>query len=308
MSPLEAVGSTQPPEQAVVPDEIAKAVKEGKCILFLGAMVSSPAPRESAFLYDKGPPSGGKLSELLASMCGYEGSDKWNLSRVSLDYATRKNRNSLISAIAEVVTDSSLEASPALHMLAALPFPIIVTTNYDHLFDNALRRARSKKGELKDPIVRIYDPERTEPPEEVPLDPLEQRPVLLKIHGDIDEPKSIVVTEEDYIVFIQRMSDHNLHPFHQNIRVRMRNWPILFIGYSLKDYNLRLLLRSLRWKIDAVKLPLLFSVDPSPDKLIRSVWQGGGEQRIIYFVEKDLWEFVPALYKACLGNEYRVHE
>jgi hypothetical protein len=193
-------------------------------------------------------------------------------------------------------------------MLAALPFPIIVTTNYDHLFDNALRRARTRNGELKDPIVGIYDPKRTEPPEEVPLDPLEQRPVLLKIHGDIDKPESIVVTEEDYIVFIQRMSDHNLHPFHQNIRVRMRNWPILFIGYSLKDYNLRLLLRSLRWKIDAVKLPLLFSVDPSPDKLIRSVWQGGGEERIIYFVEKDLWEFVPALYRACMGKEYKAHE
>lgn len=308
MSDLDAVGTVQPPEQTVVPDEIIKAVKEGKCILFLGAMASAPAPKESAFRYDKGPPGGGKLSELLASMCGYEGNDKWNLSRVSLDYATRKNRNSLITVITEAVSNPSLEASPAMHMLAALPFPIIVTTNYDHLFDNALRRGKTRNDKLKDPIVRIYDPKRTEPPDEVPLDPLEQRPVLLKIHGDIDVPESIVVTEEDYIIFIQRMSDHNLHPFHQNIRVRMRNWPILFIGYSLKDYNLRLLLRSLRWKIDAVKLPLLFSVDPSPDKLIRSVWQGDGEQRIIYFVEKDLWEFVPALYRACIGKEYNAHE
>jgi hypothetical protein len=304
MSDLDAVGTVQPPEQTVVPGEIIKAVKEGKCILFLGAMVSAPAPKESAFSYDKGPPGGGKLSELLASMCGYEGNDKWNLSRVSLDYATRKNRNSLIKVITEAVSNPSLEASPAMHMLAALPFPIVVTTNYDHLFDNALRRATTRSGERKDPIVKIYDPKRKEPPDEVPLDPIEQRPVLLKIHGDIDVPESIVVTEEDYIVFLHRMSNHNLHPFHEYIRARMKKWPILFIGYSLLDYNLRLLLRSLHWTMDPAQRLLLFSVDPSPDKLIKAVWQGSGEDRIIYFVEKDLWEFVPNLYQACMGKEF----
>jgi hypothetical protein len=310
MSDLDRDGvvTTQPPEQTVVPHEIVKAVKEGKCILFLGAMVSAPAPKDSVFRYDKGPPGGGKLSELLASMCGYEGSDRWNLSRVSLDYSTRNNRNSLIQVIIEAVGNPSFEASPVMRMLADLPFPIIVTTNYDHLFDNALRRARTRDDKPKDPIVRIYDPKRKEPPDEVPPDPIEQRPVLLKIHGDIDVPESIVVTEEDYIVFIQRMTNPYLHPFHQNVLLRMKYWPILFIGYSLKDYNLRLLLRSLQWTINPAKRSLLFSVDPSPDKLIKAVWQGGGEERIIYFVEKDLWEFVPTLYRACMDKEYAAHE
>jgi hypothetical protein len=307
MPSTDAMSPAEPPAQVSVPDDIVSAVKEGKCILFLGAMASAPSPFGSPFQYDKGPPGGQKLSELLATQCGYEESDKWNLPRVSLYFSTRenKNRNSLIKAIAEVVASTKLETSPAMHMLAALPFPIVVTTNYDHLFDNALRAAKTRDEVQKDPIVRIYDPERKGHPETVPLDPSEHQPVLLKLHGDIDLPRSIVVTEEDYITFIQRMSDLHRHPIHQNIRVRMIKWPILFIGYSLKDYNLRLLFRSLRWTIDADEFPLSFSVDPKPDALILSVWQDvSPKERIIYFVKKDLWEFVPALYKACMGKEY----
>jgi hypothetical protein len=46
-----------------------------------------------------------------------------------------------------------------------------------------------------------------------------------------------------------------------------------------------------------------FSVDPTPDDLIVSVWQRG-DKPMVSFVRENLWDFVPALYKACLGTEY----
>jgi hypothetical protein len=79
-------------------------------------------------------------------------------------------------------------------MLAALPFPIVITTNYDPLIQRALSRADTMDGRAKDPIRRIYDPHREGPPEPVPLDPIEENPILLKLHGDIDNPASIVVS------------------------------------------------------------------------------------------------------------------
>jgi hypothetical protein len=285
-----------------IPNEILDGIKTGKCILFLGAMASAPSPEGSRFQYKKTLPSGAELSRRLAARCGYPDQDVTNLQRVSLFYQFRPggSRQSLIQAIIEEITGPDIVPSPALHMLAALPFPIVITTNYDHLFDIALARANTTDGRPKEPIRRIYDPTRTGPPESVPLDPTEEKPILLKLHGDIDKPESIVVTEEDYIVFIQRMSMRHLHPIHENIRARMNSWPILFTGYSLKDYNLRLLFRTLRWHVDVANFPLSFSVDPFPDNLIVSVWQQG-QKPMVSFIREDLWDFVPALCKECTG-------
>jgi hypothetical protein len=161
--------------------------------------------------------------------------------------------------------------------------------------------AETASGRTKAPIIRIYEPTRTTEPESVPIDPTEEKPILLKLHGDISKPNSIVITEEDYITFVQRMASPTLHPIHQFIRVRMRAWPFLFIGYSLKDYNLRLLFRTLQWGSDE-KLPLSYSVDPSPDDLVVAVT---GKERTVSFIQRNLWDFVPPLFESVWGRPYK---
>jgi len=287
-----------------IPNEIVESVNKGKCILFLGAMASAPSPEGSSFQYVNAPPGGAELSRRLAAKCKYPYQDVTNLQRVALYYQFREggSRESLVKAIIEEIARPEISPSPALHMLASLPFPIVITTNYDHLFDIALSRADSSDGSPKQAILRIYDPKGL--PDAVPLDPVEHQPILLKIHGDINKPESIVVTEEDYLVFIQKMSDIHQHPIHENIRARINSWPVLFIGYSLKDYNLRLLFRTLRWHLDISNFPLSFSVDPYPDNLIVSVWQKG-EKPMVSFIEMNLWDFVPVLYREYRGEEYK---
>lgn len=302
---MDTLSPNKHPPAIPVPDNIVSAVKEGQCILFLGAMVSSPSPVGCPFQYNEGPPGGGELSKRLAKRCGYPLEDSWNLARVSLYFETHPNlsRELLVKALEEEVGSNKLVPSPALYMLAALPFPIIVTTNYDHLFEMALRDTESADQIRKDPIIRIYDSRGLGSSDKVPLRPTAAKPILLKLHGDIARPESIVVTEEDYITFIQRMSDHTRHPIPKAVQVHMTDWPIIFIGYSLKDYNLRLLLRTLRWTIDPANFPLCYSVDPCPDNLIVAVWQNGA-QKLVRFLEQDLWDFVPALYKQCRGTDY----
>lgn len=287
-----------------ISEDIIKAVKEGKCILFLGAMASAaPPPEDSGFHAGALPPSGRALSEKLVSLSKYPDEDVTNLQRVALffEWQEGKSRQSLVKAVAEEVAAPHLEPSPALHMLAALPFRITITTNYDQLYEQALFTAKTIGGLPKRPKITVYDPNR--PPEAVPLDPVEEQPILFKLHGDITKPESIVITEEDYITFIQRMGMSERHPIAQGIRARMMEWPTLFIGYSLKDYNLRLLFKTLRWQVDTANYPLSFSVDPFPDNLIVSVWQRG-PQPMVSFIEEDLWKFVPALYKAVIGRDY----
>jgi hypothetical protein len=133
--------------------------------------------------------------------------------------------------------------SPILRMIAALPIKIFVTTNYDKLLEQALRMYG------KDPKVLVYNPSSSDPTSDIDSDPTELNPLIFKMHGDLDTPKkSIVITDEDYITFIQRMSEKdNLHPVPFTVRFRMLKWPTLFIGYSLLDYNLRSC-STLRWR------------------------------------------------------------
>jgi hypothetical protein len=249
---------------------------------------------------------GWRLSELLAEKYGFrnkflEDSPR-DLQRVSLYVETTDGlgRNALVEFIRTQLT-TERKPSPALKMLAELPFKIFVTTNYDRMLESALRKLLDDKE--KEPEVFVYNPDTTEPTQDARDDPTAERPLVFKMHGDIEKGRSMVITDEDYITFIQRMSDKEaLHPVPQTVRYRMKQWPTLFIGYSLRDYNLRLLFHTLRWHIDPADLPPSFSVDRNPDPLVLKVLQD--KLNFVTFVVQDIWTFIPWLYKEVRGREY----
>jgi hypothetical protein len=99
-----------------------------------------------------------------------------------------------------------------------------------------------------------------------------------------------------------RMADKGQYdPIPLSLKAPLTTWSTLFVGYSLIDYNLRLLLMTLRSKIDAANLKPMFSVDYRPDPMILNVWQS--QRRQVEFIAQDVWSFVPRLYKEVLGEE-----
>jgi SIR2-like domain len=281
-------------------DPIAEAVLKGECILFLGSGVHHGPPDGSAFDYpavDR-PPVGTALSKELAAECDFarifphESDSNWQ--RVALCYEITHSREALVKRIAKAV-HINRKPSRALQALAELPFPIIITTNFDQLFETALHDAD------KQPVVDIYD-KSTGKHDDWPRQPTVKEPVLLKIHGDIQSPASIVITDEDYIDFVLRMTSTstNSHPVPFDAQFYLKRYMTLFVGYSLLDYNLRLLFKTLRWNVDeAVRMPF-YSVDPFPDPLIYDVWYS--RTRHVTFVAQDGWKFIPELYQKVLGK------
>jgi len=133
-------------------------------------------------------------------------------------------------------------------------------------------------------------------------EPRSDAPFMFKVHGDIDSPESIVVTDEDYIHFVLRMGDKlDFDPIPETIRYRLQKWPVIFLGYSLMDYNLRLLFKTLRWNMDPARRPDAYSVDRAPDPLIYDVWHN--QRKYIRYIVEDVWSFVPALYRRVKGSE-----
>jgi hypothetical protein len=280
---------------------IAGAVSEKRCILFLGAGAHAPPPDQSSFEYpaEQRPLISAALSQELAVGCKLAerspGEDPSNLQRVALFYEIERSRRQLVEAVTGAV-HTGKHPSPMLRALAELGFPLVITTNYDRLFESALYAIG------KQPRVAVYKPQ----PEAMQdyREPTPESPIVYKIHGDILDTDTIVITDEDYIQFVLRMSDKDPYdPVPLTLKFYLTSWTTLFVGYSLMDYNLRLLFKTLRWKIDRASVPDMYSVDYRPDPLMFDVWQN--QRRYVKFIAEDVWAFVPRLYEHVLRKEFQ---
>lgn len=225
-------------------------ITDGLCIPFLGAGASLGA----------GAPSASTLSKRLADACGYPGRDPYDFLKVAQyfrmtvdDYAPRRE-------IIKVLRDKNIKPSPAHATLAALPFRYFITTNYDNLMERALT------SEGKEPTVITYKVGTNAI--EVASPPTEEKPIVYKIHGSMDDPQSMVVTEDDMVNWMAAvlMSDP---PIPQAIRTLFKE-SVLFIGYALTDWNIRVLLRAMRGR-EPAKLCVSIQKEPS-DPVDASLW------------------------------------
>ena len=295
--------------------EIANRISREECNLFLGSAVHCAPPPKSPYAQGYADcyrlPIGSQLCEHLADRSSFAAlvsdTETGNLQRVALHYESVRSRSELVDEIKSLVHVGK-QPSPIVRALAKLGFPLVITTNYDRLFEQALSFTGTPSYDVsiynpnEEAITRDYEPA----PDAPTPDPTPQRPFIYKIHGDIECRESIVITDEDYIQFVLRMStndtdqEHRRYPIPLTALTCVKKWPTLFIGYSLMDYNLRLLFKTLRWKVDKANFPSTYSVDRSPDPLILDVWHN--QRRYVKFVVQDVWEFVPELYLRVTGE------
>lgn len=98
---------------------------------------------------------------------------------------------------------------------------IILTTNYDEFIENIYNEDNNYK-------IKKYIGQRGF------FEDTENYSEIYKVHGCITDPKSIVITESDYNFFHK-----NSVLISAKIISMMINSPIIFMGYSLTDVNIR---------------------------------------------------------------------
>jgi hypothetical protein len=71
-------------------------------------------------------------------------------------------------------------------------------------------------------------------------------PLVYHLHGHYEIPQSIVLTEDDYLEFLVRLTKDASEPLlPPAIRMALARNSLLFVGYSLSDWDFRVLFRSL---------------------------------------------------------------
>ena len=94
-------------------------------------------------------------------------------------------------------------------VLAELPFPVYVTTNYHNFMEQALKSPPSPK-DVRMEFCR-WNPALKDPPSifegESTFEPSVANPVVFHLYGDMSVAESLVLTEDDYFDFLIDVSE-----------------------------------------------------------------------------------------------------
>jgi SIR2-like domain len=293
---------------------VAKRLADGDVIPFLGAGANlCDRPDESSWEPGRFLPSGGELARVLAEGSEYPDLDDHDLLRVSQYVDAVLGERDLYRSL-HAVFDADYPPSSLHRLLARLPALIrerggrnqlvVLTTNYDDLVERALDDA----GESFDVVWYEAKPGPSQgcflhrpsgadavvidvPNEYVDLSAVE-RPVVVKLHGAIargrPEDDSYVVTEDGYVDYLAGRDVGEQIPL--GIRRRMADGHFLFLGYSMRDWNLRVILNRI-WGARQLDLKS-WAVQREPAtaaarEIEEALWRDRGDVELLYVELKD---------------------
>jgi len=223
-------------------------LQAGDCVPFLGAGACA-----------EHIPLGAKLARDWAELKGYPFKDTDNLPRVmqyvaTTDFggdATSLKQHFVSEQLKSVTSPDFRDPTKIYGLLAGLGLPLYVTTNYDDFMYLALQQSRKRP---QQDHSRWYVADAAAGPRSPladPYSPSPDDPLVFHLHGRYKVPQSLVLTEDDYIEYLVQLAGESrreaaaasvLPPY---VYGQLRSKPLLFVGYSLRDWTFLVLFRML---------------------------------------------------------------
>jgi SIR2-like domain len=212
---------------------LLKAIRRGKCTPFLGAGACQ------GYI-----PLGSDIARDWAQIHKYPLNDFTDLAKVSQFLATEYDaafpKDEMIQRLEGVKTPDFAALDEPHAVLADLPLPVYITTNYD---DFMMRALRSRNRDPEREMCRWNKFLQAEPSLFDNFEPTVARPVVFHLHGCSDVSESLVLTEDDYLDFLVKIWKEALIP--PRIERALSGASLLFLGYRLADWDFRVLFHGL---------------------------------------------------------------
>lgn len=218
--------------------DFARDIEHGSAALFVGAGFSMPA----------GYPSWRGLLADIAHELRLDPQKEPDLAGIVQYYLNKRpNRNQIAELIKR---EFRARKVPETHrVIARLPFPVIWTTNYDQLIEQAWRD-QGKAIEVKFKQDQI--PQRN----------YDAQTVLYKMHGSVEDAADVVIATEDYELFVRTRG-----AFMTTLESDFLTRRFLFLGLSFTDHNLLTMLATMRRLTEPDKArPEHFAILKRPDE------------------------------------------
>lgn len=200
---------------------------------------------------------------------------------------------------------SSPDTSDDPHrILAELPFPIYITTNYDDLMWRALRSRRDKDARKElcrwnDAIsisqISAFDPNA------LPASPA--NPIVFHLYGHTEFLESLVVTDDDYLEFLISVSKDQSARMNRMIPSRieraMNGASLIFLGYRIDDWDFRVLFHLLlSYRQSSSRMRVAVQIAPN---------QGQAKEEQQEEVEKKLEVYQAHLARYFQSKNLKIH-
>jgi DNA-binding SARP family transcriptional activator len=295
-------------ESALQPEPVAGAgddsVAEVARALLAGRLVSVLGP--------SGPSENGSdLATRLAETFDCPPEHRGDLTRVSQYVAVTQGIGPLYDELHALFLES-VEPGPVERFLASLP-PVARAAGSEHQlvvstgYGAALERAFDDAGEEVDVVTYVaigskrgkFIHRRPDGAETLVAVPntyadisLSERPVILKIHGEVDprperDRESFVVSEDDYIGYLAQTDLANVVPV--TLAAKLRRSHLLFIAYPVVEWSLRVFLH--RTFGDQPISYRSWAVVPGARPIQREFWRHRG----VHLHDVELEDFVSDL-------------
>ena len=302
-------------------DAVVPILAEGRVVPFLGAGVNCAGRAPGVVWETPGSelPSGGELAAWLAGKAGLR-EHHGDLVRVSQYMETTLGPGELYLRVRQALNYDA-RITPVHEFLATLPRRLraaraanrdldvedtnllIVTTNYDDTMERALQAAGEPYDVVSYVATGIHagtfvhvpsgeeQPRRIEVPNEYVLVSVSDQTVVLKLHGALHREQakqdSFVITEDDCIDYLATSDPVSVLPV--TLAEKLQSSHLLFLGYGLRDWNLRVILRRL-WGAQELGFTS-WAVQLQPDIVETRFWQN----RHVEITDADLVEYVDEL-------------
>lgn len=237
-------------------DIIAGRLWDGHASLFVGAGFSKNATLLSG---GKIPPDWNELGDLFFEKARThkptpKEREYANVLRLAEEVECVYGRKALFNMIQESINDNYLEPSDLHMQLLSLPWRDVFTTNYDTLLERAAIKLKEQRKKVYSIISSNQEIGFSTPP------------FLMKLHGDIKVPDSIVITEEDYRKY---PSSNQAKINHIQHTIMMET--LVLIGFSGNDPNF---IQWIGWVKDALsnnqRKVYLLTVDVVSESMVRT--------------------------------------
>jgi len=192
--------------------ELADLILKDNAILFVGAQLGSGG---------SGTPLVQQIADALAERINYKRDDR-TLPAVARDYEVLQGRAALVLALREELARLQIGPDPIQQLVAdaVLPTTKLITTRFDQVLEGALTQFEKPYVLIvRDTDAPFFD---------------ESKVTIIKIQGDISQPDSLVITEDDVDAFIS-----NLPTLSDIVRAFFATKTLIFLGYDLNSAHFK---------------------------------------------------------------------
>jgi hypothetical protein len=234
-------------------DILLRRIADSKCTPVVGRGACSPEPPVGCdparwnFQYPLGP----DMCRAWALQVGYPFADSCALDRVAQFVAIQRDPSAPKEHLQKIFSgaeppDFTLANEPH-RVLAALPVPVYLTTNFDDFLTRALRQRPERD---KDPKVQLCRWHKNLPDDlGIYLGETEKptvaNPLVYHFLGRSDHPDSLVLTEDDQYEFLINLARDEQTLINHWVQRALSSTTILFLGYTLQDRDFLVLFRLL---------------------------------------------------------------